>query len=403
MASAVEPGRAGVSVRGAALRVAVAILFALGAAVCYSIVEPVGIVMYLSYAGVGSLIVIRRPDMVIGWLLIVAGWGFAGGAARVTVTPEALMAGDLAPADALAAWINGCGWVIASAALFAVVLVFPSGTLPQGTMRWPARLALAATIVLTALIAFAPTTSIQPVGSGPIEGLPNPGAILPELAFWSWLPHSYVLYGILIAILIGGLVGLFVRFRRSTGLLRLQFRWLVAAIAVVVVATLAWVYLTLVVGAFGLALAVHAVTYPAVPIAIMVAVLRYRLFEIDRIISRTLGYAIVTATLAVVFVGVVLGLGAAMERFVTGNTIAVAGSTLLVAALFQPLRRRVQTAVDRRFNRAGYDAQRTVDAFTEQLRDRTDLESLGTDLVAVVERALEPRRADIWIRQRREA
>jgi hypothetical protein len=132
----------------------------------------------------------------------------------------------------------------------------------------------------------------------------------------------------------------------------------------------------------------------------MVAVLRYRLFEIDRIISRTLGYAIVTVTLAIVLVAGIIGLQALLEPFVGGNTIAVAGSTLLVAAMFQPLRRRVQAVVDRRFNRARYDAQRTVDAFADQLRDRTDLESLGADLVSVVERALEPRRADVWIRGR---
>jgi hypothetical protein len=389
--------------RDIALSALVAVLFVLGIVMCVAIVEPVGIVMYIGYAGVGSLIAIRRPGTVIGWLLIAAGWGFAGGTARVTVTPAELMAGDLRPADALAAWLNGCGWVLASAALFAVILVFPSGRMPGGAGRWPARIALVATLFLSALIAFAPTTSIQIVDSPPIAGLPNPGAILPDLPMWSMLPDQNYLYICLIGIFIGGLVGLFVRYRRSSGLLRLQYRWLVAAIGAVVVGTLAWVALTLIVGAYGIAFVVYAIAYPTVPLAIMVAVLRYRLFEIDRVISRTLGYAIVTLTLAVVLVGCIIGLQALLEPIVGGNTIAVAGSTLLVAALFQPLRRRVQAAVDRRFNRARYDAQLTVDAFADRLRDRTDLESLGAELVSVVERALEPRGAAVWIRGRGEA
>ena len=114
-------------------------------------------------------------------------------------------------------------------------------------------------------------------------------------------------------------------------------------------------------------------TISLIPVAIGIAILRYRLYEIDRIISRTLSYAAVTATLALVFVAVVLGLQAVLEPMTGENTIAVAASTLIVAALFQPLRRRVQSIVDRRFNRARYDAQRMVDAFSERLRDEVDI------------------------------
>jgi hypothetical protein len=137
----------------------------------------------------------------------------------------------------------------------------------------------------------------------------------------------------------------------------------------------------------------------ALPVAAALAVLRYRLYEIDRIISRTIGYGIVTATLAVVFVGVVLGLQALLAQFTGGNTVAVAASTLVVAALFQPLRRRIQRVVDRRFDRARYDAQRIVDTFATQLRDEVDLDRLRVALVATADDAMRPAGAAVWLRQ----
>ena len=383
--------------RSVVVHVAVAGLFLVGVVMCAAIVEPVGIVLYVSYAGLGSYVAIRRPDNSIGWLLMIAGWGFASAAARVTVPPAELSSGAIGPLASASVWLQGCGWAIASAALLAIMIVFPTGRMPIGGGRWLARLALAATVGLTALVAFAPTLNVTPLAGAPVD-VRNPLAVVPDSALWTIVPSSTMLYATLLAIFIGGMVSLFIRFRRSSGLERLQFRWLVAGIAVVVGGTLGWVVLTLVVEAYGAALVVYSLSYPAIPLAVMIAVLRYRLFEIDRIISRTLAYAIVTATLAVVFITGVIGLQTLLEQLVGGNTIAVAGSTLLVAAMFQPLRRRVQSVVDRRFNRARYDARLTVDAFAGRLRDETDLGALEADLRAVVDRALEPRDVRIWVR-----
>jgi hypothetical protein len=138
--------------------------------------------------------------------------------------------------------------------------------------------------------------------------------------------------------------------------------------------------------------------YLALPIAIGIAVLRYRLYEIDRFISRTIGYAIVTGALVAVFAGTILLFQAVLEPLTGGSTVPVAASTLVVAALFQPLGRRVQAVVDRRFNRARYNAERTAAGFSAQLRDEVDLTSLRADVLAVVARTLAPAAAGLWIR-----
>jgi hypothetical protein len=138
--------------------------------------------------------------------------------------------------------------------------------------------------------------------------------------------------------------------------------------------------------------------FAALPVAAAIAVLRYRLYEIDRIISRTIGYGIVTITLAGIFVGGVLGLQAILAQFTGGNTVAVAASTLIVAALFQPLRGHIQRLVDRRFDRTRYDGQRVVDTFALRLRDEVDLDRLRTAFVATADEAVRPDGASVWLR-----
>jgi hypothetical protein len=135
-----------------------------------------------------------------------------------------------------------------------------------------------------------------------------------------------------------------------------------------------------------------------VPVAIGIAILRYRLYEIDRIVSRTIGWALVTGLLVAVFAGTIVGLQALLAPLTNNNTLAVAGSTLVAAALFQPLRRRVQRAVDRRFNRARVDAQRAIDAFGAHLRDDVDLAALHGRLVAAADATVQPNGAGLWLR-----
>jgi hypothetical protein len=144
-----------------------------------------------------------------------------------------------------------------------------------------------------------------------------------------------------------------------------------------------------------------ASAFLALLIAIGIAITRYHLYDIDRIVSRTIGYAVVTVTLAVIFAGAIVAFEAVLASLTAGSTMAVAASTLLVAALFQPLRRRVQALVDRRFNRARYDAERTVSAFAAQLRDEVDLESLGADVLEVVAQTVAPASVGLWIRPSR--
>lgn len=134
---------------------------------CTVVVEPVGAVLYVSYAGVGSYVALRRPANVIGWLLVVAGWGFAGGMVRVFgLEPDGTTTGL---PGSITVWLNGCGWAIAATALFTITVVFPSGLLPGGPGRWLARLTIGAAVVLAALVALAPTIGVSPVASAPVD------------------------------------------------------------------------------------------------------------------------------------------------------------------------------------------------------------------------------------------
>ncbi len=204
----------------------------------------------------------------------------------------------------------------------------------------------------------------------------------------------------IIGLLLVGVGSIIVRYRRSTGVLRLQLRWLVVAMTFVIGAVLAGLASLAIAGDAigGLAWVPAIIAYPTVPIAIGVAVMRYRLLEIDRIVSRSVGYALVTGVLAIVFAGTILVLQAVLVSVTQAQTIAVAASTLAVFALFQPLRRRVQRAVDLRFDRARYDAERTSVAFAERLRNEVDMATVTADLRATVSRTMAPTRLGVWVR-----
>ncbi len=206
--------------------------------------------------------------------------------------------------------------------------------------------------------------------------------------------------------MVAAAVSLVVRYRRAAGIERQQYRWLTAALAFVVAAVVGGYIVGLLLPAAGESGVVWlgaVVAFPLVPIAIGIAVLRYRLYEIDRIISRTIGWAIVTGVLAGAFALLVLGLTAVLQPFTGGNTLAVAGSTLIVATLFAPVRGRVQRAVDRRFNRARYDAERTVAGFATRLRDDVSLERLEGNIRDVVSLTLAPTSVGLWMRERGES
>jgi hypothetical protein len=205
-----------------------------------------------------------------------------------------------------------------------------------------------------------------------------------------------------ILVILGGAASLVTRFRHARGIERQQLRWLVLA-AALAAAVLVVTALALAVGLLGLTGDevllgwVSAVVLGLMPLATGAAILRYRLYDLDRIVSRTVAYGLVTVLLAGVYAVVVLALGQLLGR---DSSLVVAGATLAVAALFQPARRRVQGVVDRRFNRRRYDAARTIQGFSGRLREQVDLDSLSAELLAVTDQTMQPSTVSLWLRPR---
>jgi hypothetical protein len=227
----------------------------------------------------------------------------------------------------------------------------------------------------------------------PYESMPKPLAV-PALTGVANLATA-----VAFAVTAGGLAvgawSLVLRFRRARGTERLQLRWL--AFAAALTGVLAVVVLVgMAVGATAVLLLAAGVCMAVLPLATGAAILRYRLYDLDRIIGRTLAYGLLTVLLGLGYAGVVLGLGQLLGR---DSSLVVAAATLAVAVAFQPARRRVQQAVDRRFNRRRYDAGRTIQAFSARLREEVDLDSLTGELLAVVEQTMQPTRSWLWLRQ----
>ena len=341
------------------------------------------------YAAVGVVVARRQPDNPIGWILIA--WivvfllsGVAGGYAALyyrfghhglPLAPVAVVLGPL--------------WAPALLLFPVVILLFPDGRLAARRWRWVLRAYVVAGALASAAV-FAPAVAAVARHDVRIDAAGN--------LISTGRPHSGLLavaaplgLGLILVIVLSFVAHQVFSWRRATGERRQQLKWLAtgAAVTLVVVAASLGFSSTSVVGEIlGIGLA-------ALPVGIGVGILKYRLYEIDRIISRTLAYAIVTGLLIGVYAGLVL-LATQVLRF--HSSVAVAMSTLAAAALFNPLRRRVQHAVDRRFNRARYDADQTVTAFAARLKDAVDLDSVRDDLAAIVEKALEPAHVSVWIR-----
>lgn len=367
---------------------------AIGAALL-SMLSPQGPsgLLSLPYAAAGAMLVIRRPRTSIGWLLIGVGLCFALISVPVTGTPEEFIDGSVDLPVALFAVIH-TGLGTTAFFFFAVLLmVFPSGRLPVGPWGRLGRAGLSVSLTFAAAAYVMPEI---PVESAWVR---NPLALLPELWIWRVVTPTTAIFPVLIT-MIAGAVSLVVRVRRAGGTERQQLRWIAASFAVLMVAVVSGLAISFLVPAagYGLAWTPAMVALPTVPMAIGVAVLRYRLYEIDRIVSRTIGWAIVTGTLLAVFGGAVLGLQALLSGVTQGETLAVAASTLVAFALFQPVRRRVQSAVNRRFDRARVDGERTAEAFADRLRDQIDLGDLEADVAGTIESALRPSSTGVWIR-----
>jgi hypothetical protein len=347
-------------------------------------------VPFLAFATVGAVVLARRPGNRIGWLcwaigftITIAFWG-SKQVWVVLANQGRSSAWALFPQLGTMAYLGTLLGLVPF-----LVLLFPTGRLLSRRWRpvaWAIGLVLG--LYLTAVL----------LTPGPIDlGLrDDPDNPLGVKAAEGLLQLVQTTTGVVAPVLVlAALASVVVRFRRARGEERQQLKWFTFVIVADLVLFLG---LAERVGPLG-GLVIFPVGLSMIPVAIGVAVLRYRLYDIDRIINRTLVYALLTALLGAVYAGVVLVLGQASRGIATKPPgWAVAAATLAAAALFQPARRRIQQAVDRRFNRRRYNAAKTIEAFSTRLRDQVDLDTLSAELLAVVDQTMEPTRVSLWLR-----
>jgi hypothetical protein len=348
-----------------------------------------------AFMTVGAVVVSRQPRNAVGWLCCAAGLfgavaGFATEYAGYALGPQQ---GSL-PGGVAMAWVTlwlGAFWV--GLAFTFLPLLFPTGRLPSP--RWRP-VAWACAIGLTVFF------TVNAVMPGPMEvpGQPrNPLGIESAGATLEQIQALLDLYLALLVVLCAASV--VARFRRAGGVERQQLKWFaygVGQLALLLTSALVfpglWTRVPVVVSDL-----VFGISFAMIPVSIGIAILRYRLYDIDRLIHRTLVYGLLTALLAAVYAGLVLGLGQLFGRVGTEPpSWAIAGATLAVAALFQPARHRIQQAVDRRFNRRRYDAARTIEGYSVRLRDQVDLDTLTAELLAVVDQTVKPTKVSLWLR-----
>jgi hypothetical protein len=341
----------------------------------------------VSAATVGALVASRRPTHPVGWLLLGVGLGLVVTELIQAYVDYGLLArpGSLPGARYLAGFAYSTVLLWVSCAGF-VLLLTPTGSLPSPRWRWWARLAAAAPVVMVV------GSVVQPDPLAP-EYHGNPLAV-PALARVLVVPAVAGVVVVLVSLLVGA-GSLVVRFRRARGTERLQLRWLAYAAALAAGLLLVALVAGFLLGNDNVAFASLSLGMALLPLATGAAILRYRLYDLDRIISRTLAYGLLTVLLGGGYAAVVLGLGQLLGR---DSSLVVAGATLALAAVFQPARRRVQQLVDRRFNRRRYSAARTIEAYSVRLRDQLDLDTLSAELVAVVDQTMEPNRVSLWLR-----
>jgi hypothetical protein len=352
-------------------------------------------VLLLMFPTVGAFVVSRRPENPIGWIFCAVGLLASVGVFAESYAEYALHASS-APLFGVqyAAWLSswtGPGLLLAAAFLF---LLFPDGRLPSRRWRLVAWMAAIGSSLTALGVAFEP---------GPLEAnrsIDNPvgiGGTLGGVVEVLGVVGAIVLN---VSVLLSG-ISLILRLHRARGVERQQLKWFVYSAAMMGGGFVAsYLFSSELVNSIAWFLGILG--FMVLPVATGIAILRYRLYDIDRIINRTLVYGPLTAMLALVYFGGVVGLQAVL-RSLTGqeSTLAIVASTLAIAALFSPLRRLVQGFVDRRFYRRKYDAAKTLEAFNARLREETDLEALSADLVGVARSTVQPEHASLWLRSER--
>jgi hypothetical protein len=323
----------------------------------------------------------------VGWLLL----GFAllltaSGVISSYVTYGLVVRPGALPAANLYARVYGPLIYLSLAIIGFILLLTPTGSPPTRRWRWWGRVSTGAlaVVLVSAMVAPGSLDPVRMTVRGPLDPLCYGGALRAA---------NVLAQAVAVLIILAGGGSLVVRYRRARGLERLQLRWVTLAAALTGVAYLAYAVLL----ALGSRLAdwISAGATTFLPLAAGAAILRYRLYDLDRIVSRTLAYGLLTVLLGLGYAAVVLGLGRLLGQ---DSSLVVAAATLAVAAAFQPARRRVQGAVDRRFNRRRHDAARIIEGFGARLRDQVDLDTLTADLLAVVDQTMQPTQASLWLR-----
>ncbi len=363
----------------------------------FSVYLPNLCVSALSLSTFGALIASRREGNPIGWLFCASGLLFG---VQVLVGEYGLYAlfvsrGSL-PAGVVSWWLSSWVWVPATQLVLFLFLLFPDGRLPSPRWRIVAWLLVGGILLDVASFALVPGPLLESGARG-LAPVQNPLGSESVVRFLDSV--GVVLNPLLAVLVLAPIAALFVRFRRSAGEERQQIKWVLYAVAALTVAiTVVSIWPAL--DGSGIGQVLFLAGFLAIPTAVGIAILKYRLYDIDVIINRTLVYGLLTAVLALVYSGgVVLSQGVLRALTGQGSTLAVVVSTLVIAALFNPLRRRIQTFIDRRFYRRKYDAKRVLGSYAVGLRDETDLTSLGEGLVGVVTGTVRPAHVSLWLRE----
>jgi hypothetical protein len=350
--------------------------------------------LYLGFAAIGLVLTLRRPANPIGWLYAASGLAWSVSVPGEVWVGQLVRSGHPLP---LAAQVNAAVGEPLWAPAIALGVTLPLLLLPDGRLRSPrwriVVIASAAGAVLSMAAALEPGQLVSTPIANPfgLAGTPGVAAgILAEIGGW-----------LHVASLAAALLCLVLRFRSSRGVERQQLRWVAAGATAAVVGLLTLIALLTLQDTYGLLpgawLVALVLALPCIPVSVAIAVLRYRLWDLDRLVSRTVTYALVTGLLILPYL-LILPLVTRLAGDAGG--LAVAAATLTAVALFTPLRRRTQDLVDRRFNRRRYDAARTVEAFAVRLRDQVDLDALQAELLTVVDQTVQPTTASLWLRTR---
>jgi hypothetical protein len=354
------------------------------------------LLMYMSilllFPVVGLVVVLRQPGNAVGWLFLGVGATMVANTFASEYADRAIYAAARLPAVAVAVWVESWCWIlpVGLCAPLAIAL-FPNGALPGRRWRPVVALVVTSLLVVAVALALAPGPLVQ---NG---GFDNPFGVQP---LGPWVPAINTLSPAPVLAMISlALCAIVVRFRRSHGVERQQLKVLLYPVALIAVG-----FAVAVVSAILLRVDVPfaweamIIGLAGVPIAAGIAILRYRLYDIDVVIRRTLIYGVLIAILGAVYVALVVGLQTLMSAVTGGQTLPVALSTLTIAALFGPVRAQVRRVIDRRFYRSRYDAQQTVERFAAQMRDQVELDEVGRVLVAVAADAVRPASIGVWVR-----